>query len=160
MFKNWEFFFKSGQNCFVHLYPFPFGMLQKTLFLCCSFYLAWAFRVPAVHPTQWQLIQGQNKGYLLQVGNDINSITLVRQWPEVSDFVARFCTFSESENTRTCTNRTRFCVWSLNHNICVYFSLDSYLINLSTTSFQVQKLEPRPELDDTTDAAKFYDFDW
>ena len=30
-----------------------------------------------------------------------------RQWPEVSDFVARFCTLSESENTRTCENCTR-----------------------------------------------------
>ena len=25
-----------------------------------------------------------------------------RQWPEVSDFVARFCTLHESENTWTC----------------------------------------------------------
>ena len=31
-----------------------------------------------------------------------------RQWPEVSDFVARFCTLRESENTRTCENFTRF----------------------------------------------------
>ena len=31
----------------------------------------------------------------------------VRQWPEVSDFVARFCTLSESENTRTCENCTQ-----------------------------------------------------
>ena len=30
-----------------------------------------------------------------------------RQWPEVSDFVSRFCTLSESENTRTCENCTR-----------------------------------------------------
>ena len=32
----------------------------------------------------------------------------IRQWPEVSDFVARFCTLRESENTRTCENRTLF----------------------------------------------------
>ena len=31
----------------------------------------------------------------------------VRQWPEVSDFVARFCTLRESENTRTCENCTQ-----------------------------------------------------
>ena len=33
-----------------------------------------------------------------------------RQWPEVSDFVARFCTFKlrESENTRPCEKRVRF----------------------------------------------------
>ena len=31
-----------------------------------------------------------------------------RQWPEVSDFVARFCTLLESNNTRPCENRTRF----------------------------------------------------
>ena len=31
-----------------------------------------------------------------------------RQWPEVSDIVARFCTLRESENTRTCENRTLF----------------------------------------------------
>ena len=31
-----------------------------------------------------------------------------RQWPEVSDFVARFCTLRESNNTRPCENRTRF----------------------------------------------------
>ena len=30
-----------------------------------------------------------------------------RQWPEVSDFVARFCTWRESEKTRTCENCTR-----------------------------------------------------
>ena len=29
-----------------------------------------------------------------------------RQWPEVSDFVARFCTLHESENTRTFENCT------------------------------------------------------
>ena len=29
-----------------------------------------------------------------------------RQWPEVSDFVAHFCTLCKSENTRTCENRT------------------------------------------------------
>ena len=29
------------------------------------------------------------------------------QWPEVSDFVARFCTLRESENTQTCENRTQ-----------------------------------------------------
>ena len=28
-----------------------------------------------------------------------------RQWPEVSDFVARFCTLCKSENTRRCENR-------------------------------------------------------
>ena len=32
---------------------------------------------------------------------------VTRQWPEVSDFVARFCTLRESENTRTCENCTR-----------------------------------------------------
>ena len=34
-----------------------------------------------------------------------------RQWPEVLDFVARFCTSRESENTRTCdrAKRTRTC---------------------------------------------------
>ena len=34
-----------------------------------------------------------------------------RQWPEVSDFVARFGTSRESENTRTCdrAKRTRTC---------------------------------------------------
>ena len=32
-----------------------------------------------------------------------------RQWPEVSDFVACFCTLRESENTRPCAfHRTRF----------------------------------------------------
>ena len=31
-----------------------------------------------------------------------------RQWPEVSDFVARFCTVRESKNTLTCENRVRF----------------------------------------------------
>ena len=31
-----------------------------------------------------------------------------RQWPEVSDFVTRFCKLHESENTRPCENRTRF----------------------------------------------------
>ena len=30
-----------------------------------------------------------------------------RQWPEVSDFVALFCTLRESENTRPCENCTR-----------------------------------------------------
>ena len=30
-----------------------------------------------------------------------------RQLPEVSDFVARFCTLRESENTRTCENCTQ-----------------------------------------------------
>ena len=37
---------------------------------------------------------------------DVLKIRL-RQWPEVSDFVARFCTLCESENTRPCENRTR-----------------------------------------------------
>ena len=31
-----------------------------------------------------------------------------RQWPEVLDIVARFCTLRESENTRTFENCTRF----------------------------------------------------
>ena len=31
-----------------------------------------------------------------------------RQWPEVSDFVARFFTLHESKNLRPCENRTRF----------------------------------------------------
>ena len=158
MFKKWAKFFQKWAKLFYSFVSLSIWYVAKD-YLPLLFTLS-SLSLPAVHPTQWQLIQGQNKGYLLQVGNDINSITLVRQWPEVSDFVARFCTFSESENTRTCTNSTCFCVWSLNHNICVYFSLDSFLIHLSTTSFQVRKLEPRPELDDTTDAAKFYDFDW
>ena len=31
----------------------------------------------------------------------------IRQWPEVSDFVARFCTLRESKNLRLCENRVR-----------------------------------------------------
>ena len=31
-----------------------------------------------------------------------------RQWPKVSDFVARFCTLRESKNLRPCENRVRF----------------------------------------------------
>ena len=31
-----------------------------------------------------------------------------RQWPEVSDFVARVCTLRGSNNTRPCVNRTLF----------------------------------------------------
>ena len=38
-----------------------------------------------------------------------------RQWPEVSDFVARFCTLRKSENTRTCKNCTRN-AWRCVHN--------------------------------------------
>ena len=30
-----------------------------------------------------------------------------RQWPQVSDFIARFCTLRESENAQTCENCTR-----------------------------------------------------
>ena len=43
-----------------------------------------------------------------QTGTSSDSFPLTRQWPEVSDFVARFCTLRESENTRTCENCTRF----------------------------------------------------
>ena len=39
----------------------------------------------------------------LQSVTDLSS----RQWPEVSDFVARFCTLHESNNTRTCDNLTQ-----------------------------------------------------
>ena len=31
-----------------------------------------------------------------------------RQWPEISDFVARFCTLRESKHTRTCEKRVQF----------------------------------------------------
>ena len=31
----------------------------------------------------------------------------LRQWPKVSDFVARFCTLCKSNNTRPCENRAR-----------------------------------------------------
>ena len=31
-----------------------------------------------------------------------------RQWPEVSDFIASFCTLRESKSLRPCENRTRF----------------------------------------------------
>ena len=34
-------------------------------------------------------------------------MVLTRQWPEVSDFVERFCTLRKSENTRTCEHCTR-----------------------------------------------------
>ena len=44
----------------------------------------------------------------LALNNPTPSFLPLRQWPEVSDFVARFCTLRESENTRTCENRTRF----------------------------------------------------
>ena len=35
-------------------------------------------------------------------------LPVIRQWPKVSDFVARFCTLLQSKNIRTCENRTRF----------------------------------------------------
>ena len=45
---------------------------------------------------------GQN-----ELSMDIWKLQVIRQWPEVSDFVTRFCTLRESENTRPCKNRTR-----------------------------------------------------
>ena len=45
-----------------------------------------------------------------------------RQWPEVSDFVARFCTLRKSENTRTCENCTHFCThFACNSRMSVCF---------------------------------------
>ena len=38
----------------------------------------------------------------LSLNDDERFAMDTRQWPEVSDFVARFCTLRDSENTRTC----------------------------------------------------------
>ena len=45
---------------------------------------------------------------VLQANFNLQAVAATRQWPEVSDFVACFCTLHESENTRTCENRTLF----------------------------------------------------
>ena len=47
-----------------------------------------------------------------------STTALDRQWPEVSDFVARFCTLCESNNTRSCENfacDSRMAVCCLTH---------------------------------------------
>ena len=58
------------------------------------------------------------------VGSGLQHSAGPRQWPEVSDFVACFCTLRESENTRTCENCTCFQKTHGRelHAFCVQFS--------------------------------------
>ena len=60
-----------------------------------------------------------------------------RQWPEVSDFVARFCTLQESENTRTCMS-----VCFLTLHVCVL----SDSCNVQKCAAQIIYLGPLPNL--------------
>ena len=51
-----------------------------------------------------------------------------RQWPKVSDFVARFCTLCESKKTRTCENHTPFaCEMRESHALHAFFVWFSYV---------------------------------
>ena len=64
-----------------------------------------------------------------------------RQWPEVSDSVARFCTLQESENTRTCEKNTRHtCISHMCHDVRVF----SDSRNLQKSVTQIIYLGPLP----------------
>ena len=77
--------------------------------LLCWKYLTQSHKIQIIHdsrtykflyylpPSPMSLSYCQAKKLLLS-GN----ILAIRQWPEVSDFISRFCTLCKSENTLTC----------------------------------------------------------
>ena len=70
-------------------------------------------RAPGPALAQWPIdniaghCPGQGCAVAARYGQRLRGSVSSRQWPEVPDFVARFCTLRESNNTRPCENRTR-----------------------------------------------------
>ena len=109
--------------------PPTYGLLQP--FLCCSFSCSAGFIDHQTAP--WHRSCQQNHHPL--------HLSLPRQWPEVSDFVARFCTLHESENTlpyENCTRLNTVCL-ACNSRMAVCLACNSRMAVCFLTSATCKK---------------------